>query len=91
MMDLDLSTENGQEESGGGDMCKAVEDIRNIGVQQGMQLGVQQGVQQGLKQGVQQRNREIVLTMLKKGKTCEEISDLTDIPLETVTLIQSEG
>jgi hypothetical protein len=87
MMDLDLSTENGQEESGGGDMCKAVEDIRNIGVQQGVQLGVQQG----LKQGVQQRNREIILTMLKKGKTCEEISDLTDIPLETVNLIQSEG
>jgi hypothetical protein len=68
-------------------MCKAVEDIRNIGVQQGVQLGVQQG----LKQGVQQRNREIILTMLKKGKTCEEISDLTDIPLETVNLIQSEG
>lgn len=83
MMDLDLSTENGQEESGGGDMCKAVEDIRNIGVQQGVQLGVQQGKQKGI--------QEIVLTMLKKGKTCEEISDLTDIPLETVTLIQSEG
>jgi predicted transposase/invertase (TIGR01784 family) len=64
-------------------MCKAVEDIRNMGIQQGMQQGVQQGKQKGI--------QEIVLTMLKKGKTCEEISDLTDIPLETVTLIQSEG
>jgi hypothetical protein len=69
MMDVDLFTASNQNKTGGTtNMCKAIEDIRNMGFEQGLE--------------------SIIFTMLKKGKSSEEISSLTDIPVEKINLIK---
>lgn len=51
------------------DMCKALEDIKQMGITEGKD--------------------SILLTMLAKGMTCEEISDLTGMPIERVKQVEA--
>lgn len=58
------------------DMCKALEDIK------------QMGIAEGRVEGEAEIKKSIILTMLSKGISCEEISSLTDIPLELIKQVQ---
>ena len=40
------------------------------------------GLNKGIQQGVQQRNQEVNINMMNKGYTLEEISSITNIPIE---------
>lgn len=55
------------------DMCKALEDIRQMGITEGKAEG----------------EDSILLTMLSRGMTCEEISDLTGMPIERVKQVEA--
>ena len=46
------------------------------------------GVSEGIAKGKAERDVEIIRTMLRKKRTIQEISDLTDIPIEEVKKVQ---
>ena len=49
-------------------MCKIMEDIKNQGIEQGIEQGIKQGVEQGIKQGVEQGIKQGVEQGIEKGK-----------------------
>lgn len=53
-------------------MCKALEEIKKMSEDKGLEQDIKQG------------ETAILLSMLNKGMTCEEVSSLTDIPLDKV-------
>ena len=71
LMDLEISVKDTQYKEEGGNMCKAIEEIR------------QSSRAEGLAEGKQQ----IIQNMLNKGLSPEEVANLTDVPLETVQSI----
>jgi len=58
------------------------------GLQKGMEIGIEQGIQQGIEQGLEKgaetTRTEIIVNMMSKGISLEDISDLTGISLEDV-------
>lgn len=68
LMDLEIPIETGQNEEEDGNMCKAIEEMR------------QSSKAEGLAEG----KRQIIQNMLQKSLSLEEIADLTGVPLETV-------
>ena len=56
--------------------------ILKRGIAQGEKRGEKRGVKRGRRQGIAQGKMELVDVMLKKGKSYEEISELTDIPIK---------
>ena len=61
-------------------MCKAIDDIYEDGVLEGQMRGRAQGREEG-------RN-ELIIKMLGKGKTVEEIADICDLEYDKVQQIQ---
>jgi predicted transposase/invertase (TIGR01784 family) len=51
---------------------------------EGMAIGKQEGRQEGRQEGKQEALSEYVSKLSRKGKSIEEISDLTDLPVEAV-------
>ena len=47
-----------------------------------------QGIEQGIKQGIKQARSDIIINMLRKGYTPEEIVDVCGIPLEEVLEVE---
>ena len=85
-------------------MCKAMEDMRNQALQEGLeagrkegrkegiQEGIQKGKKEGIKEGMQKGRKEIALRMLEMGKyTFDEISTLSELSVEEVKLLQTEN
>ena len=62
-------------------------DIRNKGIREGKQLGIVEGITIGKETGRLEGISQNILTMYKKGKTLEEISDLLEKDLEEVKAI----
>ena len=62
-------------------------DIRNKGIREGKQLGIVEGITIGKEAGRLEGISQNILTMYKKGKTPEEISDLLEKDLEEVKAI----
>lgn len=60
-------------------MCKALEDMKKEAEEKGIAVGEVRGKEKG--------EIKIILSMLGKGMSCEEVSSLTDVPLERVTQI----
>ena len=52
--------------------------------------GLNDGIKQGIKQGIEQNLTEMITDALQRGKTCEEISEFNNIPLEKVQEIEQE-
>ena len=48
-------------------MCKAWDDHKKLGIQEGMKQGLQQGIQQGMKQGMQQGRCLEVYSLVQDG------------------------
>ena len=81
-------------------MCKAMEDMRNQALQEGLEAGRKEGIQEGRKEGIQEGiqkgkkegRKEIALRMLEMGKyTFDEISTLSELSVEEVKLLQTEN
>ena len=66
-------------------MCKAMEDMRNQSLREGLEIGRKQGLQEGMEKGVIKGRAEVALRMLKLGKyTLDEISALSELSVEEV-------
>ena len=52
------------------------------------EMGIEEGIEQGIEQGKSQRDKEIIGVMLRKGRSAEEITEITDYPLELVQAVQ---
>lgn len=64
-------------------MCKAIEDMRNEALQEGMRRGLEQGLKRGVK--------ATALRMLEVGKyALEEIAGISGLSLEEVRKLQME-
>ena len=66
-------------------MCKAMEEMRNQSLREGLEIGRKQGLQEGMEKGVVKGRAEVALRMLKLGKyTIDEISALSELSVEEV-------
>ena len=63
---------------------EALEDGRQEGISIGEERGIAIGESRGIAIGESRVNERLIKKMLSKGKSPEEIADLTDIPLEDV-------
>ena len=63
-----------QEEREELDMCKALEDIYNDGVQAGMEVGIEQGRQSGIAEGETALKKDVAFQMQKLGYSLDAIA-----------------
>ncbi len=65
-----------------------------IGLEKGLEQGLKQGTKQGMEKGIvigkEEEKKKIALKMLSKNMSPEEVSEMTDIPLEDVIRLASE-
>lgn len=54
------------------------------GMEQGVEQGIEQGVEQGIKRGEQIRLEKVILTLLSKGFSPQQIHDMLDVPMEKI-------
>lgn len=63
------------------------------GLEQGIERGLKQGLERGLEQGLERgRNdgiRQVILSMLKKGLSIDEIKDMTDVSDEIIEQVRA--
>jgi len=64
--------------------------IVNPLVERGRQEGIQQGRQEGLQQGRQTREKEIALSMLKKGFSLSVIAEVTGLHTPEIETLKSQ-
>ena len=50
----------------------------------------EEGYERGIEQGIEQGITDLIAGALKRGKTCEQISEFTNIPLEKVRKIEQQ-
>lgn len=75
LVDIDFYVD--EQEGKVSDMCKALDDIIKIGEARGEAIGEAK------------KETSIILNMFRKGISCEEISSMTDIPLDKVKEVVS--
>ena len=61
-------------------------DLENREV--GREEGIKEGRREGKIEGVKEGRKELILKMLEKGQTPEQISSLTDITVEAIKSIE---
>ena len=47
--------------------------------------------EEGIEQGKNQRSEEIAVKMLRRGKSIEEIQDITDLPLQYIQQLKYQS
>ena len=61
---------------------------REIGVEKGIEKGIVKGREEGIEKGIEKGREEAILSvakrMLKKGRSVEEVADLTGLSEEIV-------
>ena len=60
------------------------------GKKEGISEGIQQGLQQGLQQGAYEKAIETAKNMLLYGDSVEKISQITNLPLETIIELSNQ-
>ena len=60
------------------------EEGLNEGLAKGLAEGLNEGLAKGLTQGLTQGTENVAVKMLNKGKSLEEIQEMTDIPVERI-------
>ena len=58
--------------------------------QEGKLEGLEQGLEKGLEQGLERGQEKVILTMLKKSLSTEEIANLADLAVEKVKAIKAK-
>ena len=62
-------------------MCKAVMELKQEGIDLGLQQGIERGMQQGMQQGIQQTHlRDIKNITNKLGVSIDEALKILEIP-----------
>ena len=61
-----------------------------LGEQRGLQIGLQQGRTEGLQQGRTEEKEAVALKMIHRGKSHDEIQELTDLPPERIQQLVKE-
>ena len=82
-----------------GNMCQALEEYYQDGVQEGIEKGIllgrvegiEQGIEQGIEKGIVEGKKSIVINMMKKGFDIELIADVSNLPIDEVQMLCSEG
>ncbi|MGB0524256.1 MAG: Rpn family recombination-promoting nuclease/putative transposase [Flammeovirgaceae bacterium] len=73
----------------------AIEEGERKGMEKGIKKGIEKGIQRGLEKGLEKgrndRDVEIVLLMHAKGKSKEEISELTGLGIDLILKILMEA
>lgn len=59
------------------------------GLEQGIERGLEQGLEQGLERGRNDGIRQVILSMLKKGLSIDEIKDMTDVSDEIIEQVRA--
>ena len=54
-----------------------------------MERGLEQGLEQGLERGRNDGIRQVILSMLKKGLSIDEIKDMTDVSDEIIEQVRA--
>ena len=66
-----------KQKSGGIDMCKALDDLYqdgiNEGIKTGIKKGIEQGIEQGVEQGIEQGIKAFILDYREEGYDKEKI------------------
>ena len=57
----------------------------------GIEKGIEQGIEQGIKQGIEQSRTKIIRNMLSSGLSNEEVSEVTQIPLDVVREVERKA
>lgn len=71
-------------------MCKALDDLKEEGRKEGREEGRKEGHKEGRKDGIKSAERKFVRKLLaKKQFTYEEISDMTDVPIDEIIKIEN--
>lgn len=71
-------------------MCKAMEDMRNASLQEGIQIGRQEGLQEGLQEGKRENMLVTAKKMLGLGKyALDEIAQIAGLSLDEVKKLQA--
>ena len=90
------------EKEGKVDMCKAITEWlaeeREAGMQTGIQTGIQRGIQTGIHRGMQtgiqtgmdDKTRNVVINMLKRGMSDEDIIAIAECPQELIDELRSQ-
>lgn len=53
-------------------------------------MGIKQGIQQGIEQGIEQASKVAAIRMIKKGMSFEDISEITELSVESLKKIEEE-
>ena len=69
------------------DMCKALEDIYNDGVQAGIEAGIKQGRESGIAQGEEAHKKDVAFQMQKLGYPLEAIAAVLRETVEGISKI----
>ena len=73
-------------------MCKALEDLKEEGRVEGRIQGREEGREEGRVEGLRSTEKKFVLRLLaRKQFSYEEISDMTDVPIERIREIEKAG
>ena len=91
-----------EEKGADGNMCQALEEYYQDGVQEGIEKGIlqgmekgiaqgmKQGIEQGIEKGIEQERKNIVTNMLRKGFDVNLIAELASLSVVDVRKICSE-
>lgn len=74
----------------GKEMCQALRELFEPELNEAIQRGMQQGMRQGMQQGMQQGVRDLIAKSLKAGNSMEDISRITQVPIEEIQEIAKE-
>ena len=66
-------------------MSGSIHEGREQGFKEGIQQGRKEGIQEGMQKGMQESMRQVAISALKLGYTCQDVSALTGLTLEQVT------
>lgn len=65
-------------------------ELKEVGRKEGRKEGIKEGIAIGAEQGEQRKAASIITNMLRKGKSPEEIADMTGEELEKIREIQKQ-
>ena len=72
------------EKEGKVDMCKAITEWLAEEREAGMQAGIQRGIQTGIQTGIDDKTRNVVINMLKRGMSDEDIIAIAECTQELI-------
>ena len=69
---------------------KGIQKGIQTGIQRGIQTGIQRGIQTGIQTGMDDKTRNVVMNMLKRGMTDEDIIAIAECTQELIDELRSQ-